>query len=99
MTITVLPNQNLLDVAIQHTGSVLNAFNIALTNGLCVSDILVVNQILVLPEISQDVLVLNNYKKNKIEPATSITNLKAVSVKRGIGNMKVGSSFKVDENE
>jgi hypothetical protein len=99
MTITVLPNQNVLDVAIQHTGSVLNAFNIALANGLCVSDVLVVNQILILPETNQDISVFNNYKKNKIEPATSITKLEIVPQKRGIGFMKVGSSLIVDKDE
>lgn len=99
MTITVLPNQNLLDIAIQHTGSVLNSFNIALANEMAVSDVIKVNQILFIPETDQNSLVLNNYKKNKIEPATSITKLQAFEARIGIGKMKVGSTFKVDKNE
>lgn len=96
MTITVLPNQNLLDVAIQHTGSVLNAFIIALANGMAVSDIIKVNQVLFIPETDQITSVFNTYKKEKIEPATSITSLQEIEEKGGIGIMKVASTFRID---
>lgn len=95
MNITVCPNQNFLDIAVQHTGSVLNAFNIALMNGMAVSDVLTVNQVLIIPETEQNT-VLNTYKKDKIEPATSITKLQGIEEKRGIGKMKVASTFRVD---
>ena len=96
MIITVRPNQNLLDIAIEHTGSVLNAFNIALANGMAVSDVLTVNQPVFIPETDQDIFVFKSYKKDKIEPASSISKLEAVQEKRGIGIMKVGSTFRVD---
>ena len=95
VTITVLHNQSLLDVAIQHTGSVANCFAIAVANGLSVSDDLTPGIDLVIPEdaiIDKDVL---RYQKSKgIQPATGITNLENEQL-GGIDYMDVEGSFKV----
>lgn len=96
MMITVLPNQSLLDVAIQHTGSVYNAFAIALANGIPVSETLTTGQVLEIPLVENNTEVFNQYKKNKIEPATSLTDLQSIIERRGIGWMRISSTLKVD---
>ncbi|MCU7615672.1 hypothetical protein NZ698_00560 [Chryseobacterium sp. PBS4-4] len=96
MTITVLPNQSLLDIAIQHTGSVYNAFAIAVANGLPVTETLTTGQSLAIPILDTNMDVYSKYKKNKIEPATSLTNLELLPERGGIGKMKIGSTFKAD---
>lgn len=96
MTIKVLPKQSFLDIAIQHTGNVLNAFEIAFINNMVVSDTLTVGQSLIIPESNKDSFVLNQYKRDRIEPATSFTNIKAVTPARGIGVMRIESNFKID---
>lgn len=72
----VLHNQSLLDIAIQHTGNVLNAFLIAQANGLAVSDELSTGQILIIPEtVQKDTDILNYYTSRAIQPATAITTI------------------------
>ena len=72
---TVLHNQSLLDFAIQHTGNVLNAFVIAMENGLAVSDELETGMVLIIPEsVVNDADILNYYQAKSVKPATAITN-------------------------
>ncbi len=72
--ITVLHNQSLLDVAIQHTGSVMNVFSIAKANGMAVSDEIVAGAVLEIPTvIFPDNNILNYYQNKNIKPATAIT--------------------------
>ncbi|SHK69886.1 hypothetical protein [Epilithonimonas mollis] len=72
----VLHNQSILDFAIQHTGSVANAFEIAKANGLAISDNLVPGMELIIPGTSEnDTDILNYYTSKVIQPATAITNL------------------------
>ncbi|MEG0310968.1 MAG: hypothetical protein RR604_08720 [Eubacterium sp.] len=95
-TITVLHNQSFQDIAIQKTGNVLNAFSIAVFNGMAVSDQLEPGTDLLLPEEMEiDVDVLNYYASKQLQPATSFRDKKAVE-KRGIGVMRIGGNFKVD---
>lgn len=97
--ITVLNRQSLLDIAIQHTGSVFSAFEIATANGLAVSETVEPGTILILPEIEKNTDILNYYGAKKIQPATALQDLKIIEEKLGIGWMKVGNTFKVGENE
>lgn len=72
----VLHNQSLLDFAVQHTGDVMNAFSIAMENGLAMSDKLEIGTVLKIPNsISKDRDTLDYYLAKKIKPATAITNL------------------------
>lgn len=93
MEITVLHNQSLLDVAIQHTGSVENCFAIAAANGLAVSDLLSAGSVLVIPgTLKNDNDILNYYTSKKIMPATALTRTDKDFVnqrKRGIGFMQI----------
>lgn len=96
-TIIILHNQSILDISIQYTGSFNNAFQIAVANGKAVSDMLVSGATLDIPddlEINND--VLNYYKAKSVKPSTSVTDLEALTERRGIGWMKVATTFKVD---
>ena len=91
-TITVLHNQSLFDIAIQHTGSAENCFEIAAANGLAVSDILSAGSILIPGILKYNNDILNYYISKKIQPATALTNTDNNLVnqrKRGIGFMQI----------
>ena len=95
MEIIVLPNQSLQDIAILHTGSVLNTFEIAFVNGLAVSDALVNGQTLIIPDVKIDNAVLRVFKMQNLKPATSYKITDSLE-RRGIGWFKVGQNFKID---
>ncbi len=74
ITITVLHNQSLMDVAIQRTGNALNAFEIAKANNIGITDILTAGSTIVIPDsIIADVDIKNYYQSKAIQPATDIT--------------------------
>ena len=92
----VLHNQSLLDIAIQHTGSVANVFLIAQANGLAVSDELVAGSELTIPDVENNNDILNYYSSRAIQPATALTEIVTEIVRqRGIGYMQIGKTFKV----
>lgn len=95
MEIIVLHNQTFLDIAIQYTGNVHNAFYIALANGYTVSEKIIPGTIISLPINQKNTDVLRYYNEKKILPATAIQDLRPTEETRGIGWMKVGSTFKV----
>lgn len=72
MEITVLHNQTIFDIALQSFGSVEAVFDIALLNGISVTDILPVGLNLELPDADYGFReVVNYYKSNRIAPATA----------------------------
>lgn len=72
--ITVLHNQSLLDISVQHTGTVENCFEIAVANGLSVTEELTPGVQLIIPEsVKVNKEVLNYYTSKNIRPATAIT--------------------------
>ena len=94
--IIVLSNQSLLDIAIQHTGSVENSFEFAVQNGISVSDELVSGNDLFIPgDIAFDNDILNYYTSKKIRPATAFTEQNDAPQLGGIGYMRIGVNFKV----
>lgn len=98
MTITALHNQNLLDISIQHTGTVSNCFVIAVVNGLCISDDLIPGQKLIIPEsVVTDNEILNYYTAKNIQPATAypLSIDEETEENSGINYMQIGSTFKV----
>lgn len=96
MEVTVLNKQSLLDVALQHTGTVANAFDIAVANQISVSDFVEPGSVLIIPEVILNVEILNYFKVKKLKPATAFIDGENITVKKGIGWMKVASTFKVD---
>lgn len=70
--ITVTSRQSVLDIALQYCGALEAAFDIALSNGISLSDDLTIGQQLVVPE-PIDKTMAWHYNVNGILPATAIT--------------------------
>ena len=96
--ITVLNNQSLFDISIRYTGTIENAFKIAVANGLSLTDELEPGAQLIIPEVEMNNDVVNYFAGKGIQPATGLTEndlLIAQTVQRGIGYMQIGKTFKV----
>lgn len=97
--ITVLNNQSLFDISIRYTGTIENAFKIAVANGLSLTDELEPGAQLIIPsdvEMNND--VVSYFSAKGIQPATGLTEYDlniANTVQRGIGYMQIGKTFKV----
>lgn len=98
MKAIILNNQSILDIAIQHTGSVENCFAIAVANGFSVSDILFAGLTAEVPEdVFKNTDVLNYYNAKNIQPATGSTAEQdsEIPTLKGIGYMQIANGFKV----
>ena len=95
MTTTILHHQSLLDLAIQHTGSVENAFILALQNGKSLTDDLVAGEQLSLKNTKNNKDILNYYQSKKLQPATAVTQLPEIERLEGIGYWVIQTDFKV----
>lgn len=96
MTIIVLHNQSLADVALQYCGTMESIFTIALLNGISVTATLEPGQEIHIPNIDYGYKeVINYYKNKKIEPATNVTaEQETVTVTPGgIGEMIIQNTF------
>lgn len=93
MKTTILHHQSLLDLAIQHTGTAENAFDLALANGLSLTDDLEAGDWLVAnsQELKANKDILNYYTAKNIQPATAITA--AVEQPQGISYWAIGINF------
>lgn len=96
MKVNVLPLQSLLDIAIQHTGTVENTFALAVANGLSLTDDLPVGTEIKLPDsVNKDSDVLNYYTAKRLQPATAVTLLPEAERLEGIGYWVIQTDFKV----
>lgn len=74
MIVTVLHNQSLLDLALQHTGTIESIFELAEANTLNISDDVVAGKTLVLPtEAFTNKDILAYYTAKNLQPATAFT--------------------------
>jgi hypothetical protein len=73
MTITVLHNQSLLDLAVQEYGTAEAVVPLALANGLTVTGLLVAGQQLRGIDVAGDAAIVRYYSANNIKPATATT--------------------------
>lgn len=100
MTVTVLVLQSWFDLAIQHTGSVTNAYKIAFANGeRSITDNPVSGEKIVIPDTVVIFKKEIEYLKGKTAiPATGLTlaELEQFKPPVGIGTMIIGSTFIVD---
>lgn len=71
METKVLDGQSTLDIAIQTGGSVESVFDLAIQNGLSITDSLSPSQMLINPVVS-NALVLAYYQLKGLTPATDI---------------------------
>ena len=74
MEITVLHNQSLLDLALQHTGTIESVFELAGANALNITDDVVTGKTLALPaEAFTNKDILAYYTAKHLQPATAFT--------------------------
>jgi hypothetical protein len=93
----ILHNQSILDMAIQHTGTVENSFAIAISNGISISDALSAGLTLDVPDsIQKNTDVYEYFTVKEIKPATAKTEENTeIPTLKGIGYMRIGGDFKV----
>ena len=72
MTITALHNQSLLDLALQHTGTIESIFELAVLNEKSITDDMVAGASLLIGEISNKD-ILSYYTVKNIQPATAFS--------------------------
>lgn len=74
MTVTVLNNQSLLDIAIQATGKAENMLKIAVANNLVPTEPIAPGAVLKIPDtVDFDQDIVRYYTANNIQPATALT--------------------------
>ena len=96
MTTIILHHQSFLDLAIQHTGSVENAFVLALQNGKSLTDDLVAGEQLYLENTKNNQDILSYYQSKKLQPATGVSHTGGSSLQpQGIGYWVISNDFKV----
>ena len=96
MKITVRDRQNLWDLCLQYTGSLEGVFDLALANGLSLTDSLEAGQQLELPDgLETDPDIRTYFQDNDIVPATALTREQACYSHLGIGEMYIGANFKL----
>jgi 2',3'-cyclic-nucleotide 2'-phosphodiesterase (5'-nucleotidase family) len=83
MEVRVLNGQSLFDIAIQAAGNVEAVFDIALANGLGITDDLPAGTLLVIPAVANR-QVADYYRTNNILPATGISVTDAAALQEGI---------------
>ena len=96
MNVIVLHHQSFLDLAIQHTGSVENAFILALQNGKSLTDDLVAGEQLSLENPKNNTDILSYYQSKKLQPATGVSHMGSSSLQlQGIGYWVISNDFKI----
>lgn len=74
MIVTVLHNQSLLDLALQHTGTIESVFELAEANALNITDDVQAGKTLVLPaEAFTNKDILGYYTAKNLQPATAFS--------------------------
>ncbi|KQT17433.1 hypothetical protein ASG31_08460 [Chryseobacterium sp. Leaf404] len=93
MEATILNRQSLLDIAIQHTGSVLNTFQIAFENNISITDEL---PTLVKLAGTENKEIKNFLKLKKISPASDF-DINVIEIKPlgGVGYWEIEKDFEV----
>lgn len=76
MTITALHNQSLLDLALQHIGTIESVFELAEANSLNITDEVVAGALLTVPLLGKGARngdILAYYTAKNLQPATAFT--------------------------
>jgi hypothetical protein len=89
---TVLHNQSVFDVTLQHTGSFKGLFALALLNGLSITEDLDAGRVLEVPAVDNAEL-LNFYLIRNAIPATAINTFSITPEADGIGSMIIETNF------
>ncbi len=93
--ITIIDKQNLLDIALQASGTIESVFEIALQNQVSITDEVAPGVGLMIPDgLIQNKDVLNYYIQQTILPATGSNNENlGVEVLEGIDYWAIGDTF------
>lgn len=100
MTITALHNQSLLDLALQHTGTIESVFDLAEANNLNITDDVQAGKTLVLPtEAFSNKDILAYYTAKNLQPATAFSKADEQVAKRieGISIWAINLDFVVTQ--
>lgn len=95
--ITIIDKQNLLDIALQASGTIESVFEIALQNNISITDEISPGTTLHIPDnLVKNKDVLNYYTQQSILPATgsNAENL-GVEILEGIDYWAIGDTFRV----
>lgn len=87
--------QSFLDIVLQGTGSIENALEMAIANGVSPTDDIVINQEIKATAVTKRSIQSIWGEKNK--PASALTEHQEtiIPARGGIGYMKIGETFKV----
>lgn len=99
MQVVVLHNQSLFDVAIQYCGTVEAVFDLALENGLSLTQELSPGQLITIPKKDYGFQsVVSVFKNDSIQPASALSEveIEMIDARGGIGSMVIGSTFIVE---
>ena len=94
--ITVLNNQSLFDISIRYTGTIENAFKLAVANGLSLTDELESGAQLIIPEdVQMNNDVVNYFAAKGIQPATGFEfdDIEIILVLEGISYWILNKNF------
>ncbi len=93
--ITIIDKQNLLDIALQGTGTIESVFEIGLKNNVSITDEIVPGTTIEIPDfLLQNKDVLNYYNQNLILPATGSNDENiGVEILEGIDYWAIGDTF------
>ena len=100
MTVTALHNQSLLDLALQHTGTIESVFDLAEANNLNITDDVQAGKTLVLPtEAFSNKDILAYYTAKNLQPATAFSKADEQVAKRieGISIWAINLDFVVTQ--
>jgi hypothetical protein len=91
----VVKSQNVIDIAVQESGSVLCALDWALLNNLSITDVLIAGATLINPDSDNENTDITNYFRNRKQLiATDIPpNPPRRGMSIGIGTMEIGTTF------
>ena len=91
----IIDQQNLLDIAVQETGTLETVFELAAYNGLSITEVVSPGTGLEIPETDTVTDVYNYYKANKIWPASG-NDLTEIEILEGIDYWAVNVDFIVN---
>lgn len=94
-TVTVLNNQSLNDLAIQEYGSIDGVMQLAVANGLSITDALKPGQVLEVPDFDGSADTVRYYKANALKPSSAVAEDFDIPRKEGIGYWAIETEFKV----
>lgn len=95
--ITILENQRVIDIAMQELGDVEMIFDLALLNGVSVTDDLSAGTLFTVPDFDKTKrATVNLFLKKGVEPASADATITRPSLPPGgIGFMQIANDFKV----